>query len=564
MADRPSGDAAGPARKQRGRGAGGPPHIGADRLGALLKPLHALALAEPLRPALDFQGSTIGYGKLWSRIERVTAHLAASWDVGKGDRVATLCFNHDLQLAMLFACARLGAIFLPLNYRLAVPELATIAAHAGVRAIFHDDAHAGLADAVCMQLGEAAAAGAAQILADPIAGTMVPAALPQAPAHAHIDRLIDRAAPADPDPGPMPDDTPVLLVYTSGTTGQPKGALHTQAALLANARASWWAHGMTGDDHVLSTLPLFHVGGLCIQTLPALLAGARVTLHERFAPADWLDAVAHARPTLSLMVPATLRAVLEHPAWPGTDLSSLRGVMAGSSTIPLAYIDAFHARGVPLGQIYGATETGPVSVVLRLDQAMARPGYAGWPQPEAQVRLTAENGSEVADGEVGEIWLRAPNLMRGYWRDPAHPAFVDGWFRSGDLAHRDVDGCIEVVGRSKDMIISGGENIYPAEIENELVVLPEVGECAVVGLPDPRWGEVPVAAIVPASGADPARLQPEAIREALSARIARFKLPREVVLVDALPKSALGKVVKPRLRAMLEAARRDGGPAPAP
>ncbi|NSX06485.1 class I adenylate-forming enzyme family protein [Cupriavidus gilardii] len=537
---------------------GGRPHLDAASVGALLRPLHALADGQPHRPALHFQGRTIGYAKLWSRIERVAAHLLADWGIARGDRVATLCLNHDLQLALLFACARLGAIFVPLNYRLAVPELAAITGHAGVRAIFHDDAHAEAAAAVA-RAGEGAAAGE---VASEVAGAVREEGRRGAVRHAHIDRLIDRPAPPEPTEspiGPMPDDTPLLLVYTSGTTGQPKGALHTQAALLANARASWWAHEMRDTDHVLSTLPMFHVGGLCIQTVPALLLGAQVTLHERFTPDGWLDALAQARPTLSLMVPATLRAVLEHPGWNDADLSVLRGVMAGSSTIPRAYIDAFHARGVPLGQVYGATETGPVSIVLRLHEAMARPGYAGWPQPEAQVRLLGRNGEEVAEGEVGEICIRASNLMQGYWHEPAHPGFVDGWFRSGDLAHRDADGCIEVVGRSKDMIISGGENIYPAEIENALVALPGVAECAVVGLADPRWGEVPVAVIVPAAGADRAALATESLREALSARIARFKLPREVVLLDALPKSALGKVLKPQLRATLEAARGGSG-----
>ncbi|MDF3884390.1 class I adenylate-forming enzyme family protein [Cupriavidus basilensis] len=504
----------------------------ADRLfagttdpGALLRALHAHVSAAPQRPALHSQGCTISYGTLWRRVESVCAHLAGTWGVRPGDRVATLCLNHDLQLALLFACARLGAIFVPLNFRLAVPELSAIAAHAGIRMLFHDAPHA-----------QAAAEVAATAM------------------HAPIDSLIDRPAALDtrlPQPSLPPGQAPLLLVYTSGSTGQPKGALHTQAALLANARASWWAHGMTQDDHILSVLPLFHVGGLCIQTLPALLAGAQVTLHQRFAPESWLAALAQTRATLALMVPATLRAVLEHPGWPRADLSSLRGVMAGSSPIPRAYIDAFHARGIPLGQVYGATETGPVSVVLRLDEAMARPGYAGWPQPEVRVRLAGADGTEVADGEVGELWLAGANLMQGYWRQPDHPDFRDGWFHSGDLAHRNADGCIEVVGRSKDMIISGGENIYPAEIENVLLGLPGVQDCAVVGLPDPRWGEVPVAVVVPAAGADRAALAQEALRETLAMSMARFKLPRRVVLLDSLPKSALGKVLKPQLRAML-------------
>lgn len=499
--------------------AGSRPHVDAAGLGALLRPLHALATQAPTRPALHFDGRTFGYGKLWSRIERVSAHLAGNWGIRAGDRVATLGLNHDLQLALLFACARLGAVFVPMNFRLAAAELRGIARHAGIRVVFHDEGHAGVA--------QQAANGLAR--------------------HALIERLIDSPAPVLVTEA-VPDSAPLLLVYTSGTTGEPKGALHSQDAVLANARASWWAHDMTASDHVLSALPLFHVGGLCIQTVPALLAGAQVTLHDRFAPQAWLECVGRARPTLSLMVPATLRAVLEHPDWQGSELSSLRGVMAGSSTIPLAYIHAFHARGVPMGQVYGATETGPVSVVLRLPEAQDRPGCAGWPQPEAAVRLVDDDGEDVAEGAVGEIWMRGANLMQGY---VGEAPLGDGWFRSGDLAHRHADGCIEVVGRSKDMIISGGENIYPAEIENVLVAMPAVQECTVVGLPDPRWGEVPVAVIVPAVGADPAALETAPMREALAVRIARFKLPRRVVLVDALPKSALGKVIKPQVRAML-------------
>ncbi|AMR79406.1 class I adenylate-forming enzyme family protein [Cupriavidus nantongensis] len=511
---------------------------GAAGLGALPAMLHRHADAAPDRPALHYLGRTFTYGKLWRRVERASAHLAATWGIRAGDRVGTLCLNHELQLVLLFACARVGAMFAPLNYRLAPAELRAIAAHAQLAVLFHDAAHEALARE----------AGAGCRLA-------------------HLERLVDHPAPSDVVHAAVPDHAPLLLAYTSGTTGKPKGAVHTQAGVLANARASWWAHGMSADDHVLSVLPLFHVGGLCIQTLPALLAGAQVTLHDRFAPQAWLDAVAGARPSLSLMVPATLRAVLEHPCWPDADLTALRGVMAGSSTIPRSYIDAFHARGVPLGQVYGATETGPVSVVLKLEQAMARPGYAGWPQPEAEVRLAGADGAEVAPGAVGELWVRGANVMAGYWNQPesgrtgsgpTDSRLPGGWFHSGDLAHRDAEGCIEVVGRSKDMIISGGENIYPAEIENVLVGLPGVQECAVVGVADARWGEVPVAVIVPAPGAPRGALAAEPLRELLAARIARFKLPREVVLMEDLPRSALGKVLKPQLRALLEARRGPG------
>jgi fatty-acyl-CoA synthase len=248
-----------------------------------------------------------------------------------------------------------------------------------------------------------------------------------------------------------------------------------------------------------------------------------------------------------------MRALFEHPRWAVTSLACLRGIMTGSSTVPVAYLETLHARGVPVGQVYGTTETGPVSIVLRLPDAMARVGASGWPQPEAQVKLIDPQGQEVGLGETGEVCLRAANLMRGYWSAQGQVGLglQDGWFYSGDLGQRAEDGCITIVGRSKDMIISGGENIYPAEIENQLVTLPGVAESAVVGLPDERWGEVPVAVLV--RSPDPAGqvLSAEAVLAHLQSRIARFKLPRRVVFMDSLPKSALGKVLKPQLQRLL-------------
>ena len=474
------------------------------------------------RPDQSFE---YDFAKFWRRVQRVTAHLQSTWGVQPGDRVAWLGFNHELQLVTLVACARLGAVFLPLNFRLAVPELQQVMLDAQPCLLVHDSHHAGTAQALH-------AVGLQ---------------------HTHHDTLI---ASASPRGLPLPEvnsDMPLLLVYTSGTTGVPKGAVHTQAALLANARASAWAHDFVPGDKVLSTLPMFHVGGLCIQTLPALLAGVEVVLHPRFDPTAWLHEMTTSRPTLSLLVPATMRALFEHPRWAETSLACLRGIMTGSSTVPVAYLETLHARGVPVGQVYGTTETGPVSIVLRLPEAMVRVGASGWPQPEAQVKLIGADGQEVAPGETGEVCLRAANLMRGYWRADGEPntGLQDGWFHSGDLGQRAEDGCITIVGRSIDMIISGGENIYPAEIENQLVTLPGVAESAVVGLADARWGEVPVAVLVRALDAAGQALSAEAVLAHLQSRIARFKLPRRVVFMDALPKSALGKVQKPQLQDQL-------------
>ena len=495
-----------------------------------------LAHERGAQPAMRFRGDEhragqsfdYDFAKFWRRVERATAHLQAHWGVQPGSRVAWLGFNHELQLVTLVACARLGAIFVPLNFRLAVAELQQVIDDAQPTLLVHDEAHAQAAGAL------------------------------QGPGlqRTELQTLIATASPRGLALPAVHSDAPVLLVYTSGTTGRAKGALHTQAGLLANARASHWAHGFVPGDRVLSTLPLFHVGGLCIQTLPALLAGVEVVLHPRFDPSAWLAEMHDSRPTLSLMVPATLRAVFEHPRWADTSLACLRGVMAGSSTVPLAYLQTLHARGVPVGQVYGTTETGPVSVVLRLPEAMAREGASGWPQPEAEVKLIDAQGREVGQGETGEVCIRAANLMRGYWNaeGQAGVGLQDGWFHSGDLGERAADGCLTIVGRSKDMIISGGENIYPAEIENLLVTLPGVSECAVLGLPDARWGEVPVAVLVRSADAAGQALDEAQVLAHLEARIARFKLPRRVVWLAQLPKSALGKVQKPALQAQLLAA----------
>ncbi len=471
----------------------------------------------PGQVALHFDGADITYPQLWQRVEQATAVLQAA-GVRPGDRVAWLGLNDPSMLVLLFGLARIGAILLPLNYRLAAAEHAAILAHAGASMLVADETHAAAAESL-------GAAGGSKPL--PASALRSPSARV---AHATLQGH---------------DHAPVLLVYTSGTSGRPKGALHRQAGLLWNCINATHANGLIAADHVLTALPLFHVGGLCIQTLPALHAGATVTLHRRFEAATWLADVARRRPSLSVMVPATLSAVLADTGFASTDLSSLKLLVAGSSVVPLALIEAFHARGVPVGQVYGATETGPVSIYLRRDEAMRHPGCAGQAGLHVEVRLVGSDGQPVAMGEVGEVWIRGPAVMSGYWQDDDNPAFRDGWFHSGDLARVDAAGRYWVVGRATDMVISGGENIYPAEIENILVGCAEIEDAAVLGQDDPVWGEVVVAVVVRRPGS---LLNEHAVMRLFEGALARYKWPARVLFRDQLPKTALGKVRKPALR----------------
>ena len=425
--------------------------------------------------------------------------------LGEGAFIGWLGHNSPEMLAALLACARLGAVWVPLNWRLAAPELAAIARHAGLSALQHTPDLAELA--------------------------------------AQLRGLVPMVGPAEPA---QPGD--VMLVYTSGTTGEPKGAMHSQAGMLSNLDIGTEVQGLTAADRVLAVLPLFHVGGLCIQVLPALACGAVVNLHARFDPGAWLHDVAAWRPTTSLLVPAVMQALIGHPGWPGADLRSLQTLNSGSSIVPVALIKAFHERGLAVAQVYGSTESGPFSIALRPAEALAHVGSVGRPAPGVRLRLADATGAEVAAGEVGEIQLQAPNLMRGYHRLPSGAGFVDGWFATGDLASADADGWVTVVGRSQELIISGGENIYPAELENLATTWPGVAEAAVVGLPDARWGEVPVLVLVAQAGAV---VVVPALAAHLQTCLARYKQPRRIVLMDSLPRTALGKVQKALLRTLL-------------
>jgi fatty-acyl-CoA synthase len=459
---------------------------------------------DPSARALQFATAWITYGALAESARQAAAVAWTNWGVRPGDRVAWLGGNHPAQLALLFGLARIGAMLLPLNFRLAPPEWEHLLADCAPRHLVHDAAFGQPARELAAACG-ISAHPLEELQAHPTGGTPP-----------------DRASP----------EAPALLVHTSGTTGGPKAAVHTQANLLANMAIAAGVQAMHSDDTVLTVLPLFHVGGLCIQTLPALHAGARVILHARFHPGDTLACIAAERPTLTLQVPATMQALLEHPHWSGTDLSCLRAVWAGSSLLPAPLVEAFHARGLPVCNVYGATETGPFSIALPPGRAMDHVGSCGWPAPGVDVRLGP------AHGDAAELLLRGPNVVSRYW--PGQPACdAAGWFATGDLAQQDADGSYRIVGRVKDLIISGGENIHPAEIEQALSLHPEVAECVAFALPDARWGEVVGVAVVLRAGASASEAE---LAGHLQERLARFKLPRRWFWMKELPRTALGKV----------------------
>jgi fatty-acyl-CoA synthase len=312
-------------------------------------------------------------------------------------------------------------------------------------------------------------------------------------------------------------------------------------------------HDLTSADRVLTTLPLFHVGGLNILTLPALHAGAAVTLHAKFDPAATLDAIEHEAITLTVLVPAQIDALRTLPRWPEAKLASLRMITTGSQIVPPRIFETVHARGVPLVEVYGSTETAPIATYVPAAEARRKAGSAGLPAMHCEIRVVDDQGADAPPGASGEILVRGPNVMTGYWGklEASTEALRGGWFHSGDIGHLDADGWLVVDGRIKDMIISGGENIYPAEIENVLAECDAIAEVAVVGRPDERWGEAVVAVVVPKPGKS---VTERDVLAALQGRVARYKHPRSIVTVARLPRTALGKVQKSEVRELAIAA----------
>jgi fatty-acyl-CoA synthase len=336
-------------------------------------------------------------------------------------------------------------------------------------------------------------------------------------------------------------------MYTSGTTGKPKGAVLTHGNMTWNATNQLLGLDFAQDERTLALGPLFHIGGLNGTVNPTLLRGGCVVIVRRFEPASVLEIIEQQRVNSFFAVPTMLDAMAREPGFATRDLSCIRSVNAAGAPLPLPTLRTWQDRGVTMQQAYGMTEAAPGCTVLDSADAVRKLGSAGKPVFFTDVKVVRPDGSDAGVDEVGEVVVSGPNVMAGYWDDPDQTAavLVDGWYHTGDAGSIDAEGFLYIRDRYKDMIISGGENIYPAEVESALLELPEVAEAAVIGVPDEKWGEVGLALLIPSPGAAG---DPDAVRTALRARLAGYKVPRHIRFVDQLPKTATGKVRKPDLR----------------
>ncbi|MCZ0982402.1 long-chain fatty acid--CoA ligase [Streptomyces diastatochromogenes] len=483
----------------------------------------------PRRTALLHEGRAVDYAELHDRCARL-AHVLRGAGVERGDRVAYLGPNRPAYLETLFAAGLLGAVFVPLNTRLAVPELLHQLADSGSAVLVH----AGQPAARVTELAEG------RPRHPPRRGRR---------AGAPYEELL-AAASAEPLDEEVGHEDVCLIMYTSGTTGRSKGAVLTHGNIVWNSLNVLVDTDLAGDEVTLVSAPLFHTAALNMSCLPTLLKGGTVLLESSFDPDRTLRLIERHRVTRMFGVPTMYDAMAAAPGWTEADLTSLRTLLCGGAPVPGRTAAAYLDRGLAFVQGYGMTETAPGALILDRADSLSRAGSAGVPHFFTDVRVLLPSGEEAAPGEKGEVVVSGPNVTPGYWNLPeaTAAAFRDGGrFRSGDVATVDEDGYVRLVDRLKDMIISGGENIYPAEVEDALLGHPDVAEAAVIGVPDARWGEVGRAVVVTRAGATVTEGQ---LIAHLEGRLARYKIPRSVVLAPELPRNAAGKLLKAPLRAL--------------
>jgi fatty-acyl-CoA synthase len=471
------------------------------------------ARMSPDRTAMVFDGHPTTYAELAVRATKVADQLRKA-GVEAGDRVAYLGPNHPSFAETMFATHMLGAIFVPLNFRLTAPEIAYMLDDSGARVLIH-------------------APGCAVASLDGITAVAL----------ADFDSWL-AAGSSEPIDVPVSADEVAFILYTSGTTGRPKGAMLTHANQLWNTYNLLVSVDVASDEVTLIAAPLFHVAALGQTLLPTFLKGGCSVITPTWDVDMCYDLIEKYRVTWMFGVTTMFAGLSQSPRWPDADLSSLRCMMSGGAPIPPGLIRTYQERGLVFCQGYGLTETSPGATFLDATESVRKAGSAGVPMFFTDVRVVRPDLTDVAVDEPGEVLIKGPNVTPGYWgKGPA--STDDGWFHSGDIAQLDADGYLYIVDRVKDMFISGGENVYPAEVESAIFDHPAVIEVAVIGVPDDKWGEVGRAFVVCDPGAE---LDRDALREFLLPRLAKYKIPVYVEVVERLPRTASGKVRKAELR----------------
>ena len=484
--------------------------------------------------AVVFRDRELRYEDLADRI-LMLANALADRGVRSGDRVAFLGNNHPALLETLFASATLGAVFVPLNTRLAPPEIEFALTDSGATTLVFT--------ADLTELARRGSMGTVATRLIVVDGTAPSDAVEE------LESVVASGSTTERDDRVDLDD-PAIILYTSGTTGRPKGAVLSHGNLTWNCFNALVDYGITGMERVLLISPLFHVASLSMGALPTLLQGGTVILHERFDPGPVLETIQSEAITMLAGVPTTFQMLQEHPDFADTDISSLQHLTCGGSTMPERMLQAYEERGLSFSCGYGMTETAPGATAMPPRASLQKMGSSGVPHFFTDVRIVDPEGNQLPPGEVGEIIVKGPNVIKEYWQRPEETAaaIVDGWFHSGDLGYFDEDGYIYISDRLKDMIISGGENIYSAEVESLIMELDAISAVALIGVPDEKWGEVPVAVVTVKPGAS---LSEDDVIAHLSGRLARYKIPKRVVFTDELARTASGKVRKADLRSML-------------
>jgi fatty-acyl-CoA synthase len=480
-------------------------------------------------------GRSFTYREFDQRVDRLAAGLRNRFEITRGDRVAVLAHNSTDHFELQFACTRLGAVFTPFNWRLTVPELRFIVSDCEPTVMFYDPDFADTAREL------SAACGARHLCGRDLT-------------NGGYESVIAEAS-GGVTPESLTHDDVATVLYTSGTTGHPKGAIITHGMRFWQMINLTGPCRVTADSTCLTVLPLFHVGGLDVYANPVFHYGGKVLVERAYDPALTLRLFtdAEANVTHFIGAPAHFQFMAQLPQFSEARFNPNLLAYVAAAPVPLPLLQQWQAQGLDLIQAYGMTETCGVVVSMEPGDAIPKAGSAGKPCLHVDMRLVRADGTDASTDEIGEIWVKSPSVTPGYWKRPDASAatFTDGWLRTGDAALKDKDGFYYIVDRWKDMYISGGENVYPAEVEDVLYQLPAVAEVAVIGVSDERWGEVGRAIIVLRAGDTLTEVE---IFAHCEANLARYKHPRSIRFVEALPRNATGKVHKPTLRQQFGAA----------